>query len=59
MKKFKVVVLSGGGKNSSCFKHEHTVEAGNKKVLIRRLEDIGIINGREQVHIEELKAGEK
>ncbi len=54
MKKFKVIVMDGGGKDSGYFKHEHIVRAANKKVLERKLKDMEIINGREYVRIEEV-----
>ena len=59
MKKFKVVVTNGWDKRSynkgSCaFKHEHIVRATSKRALVTRLKNAEIINGREQVHIEEV-----
>ena len=52
---FKVCVRGGGGKNNGEVWHDHIVEAKSEKVLIQRLKDAEIINGRESVHIEILK----
>ena len=55
LKIFKVTVSAGGGKNNANFLyHAHTVKAGNKAALERRLKNMEIINGREHVQIEEI-----
>lgn len=57
MKTFKVTVVGVGIlKGEGNFKHEHIVKATSKKALENRLIDMEIINGREHVRIEELKA---
>ena len=57
MKTFKVEVYVTGQRTGELHysKHEHIVKAGNLKALVRRLKDMEIINGREDVHIEEIR----
>ena len=59
MKIFKVEVYVTGQRSGELHysKHEHIVEATSKRALVNRLKDMEIINGREDVHIEEINRG--